>query len=89
MGMIKPLIHMNGTSRRSLLEGYVKAKRAGVAFREALAECSPNGRDYYPLHDGALEEALEDQIERLQKVNSVIKQLDELIEHCYDAQGPK
>jgi hypothetical protein len=87
--MIKPMIHMNGTSRRSLLEGYVNAKRAGEAFREALAECSPNGRDYYPMHDGALNEALEDQIERLQKVNSVINQLDTLIEHCMDAPGPR
>ena len=86
--MIKPMIHMSGTSRRSLLEGYINAKRAGEAFREAMIECSPNGRDYYPMHDRALREEQEDQTERLQKIKDVIQQLDALIEHCMDAPGP-
>lgn len=71
-----PLVHMNGTGREDLLDGYRKAWEALSKAKEALQATSPHGRDYYPLEDGqkqygyayrqhrdrmiALEEAIDD-----------------------------
>lgn len=46
---IQPLIHMNGTSARSLYDQARAVMAKVIELRDALGEASPNGRDYYPL----------------------------------------
>lgn len=45
--MVAPTVHLNGTPRERLAEGYEAAYRAVTAAIAALYACAPNGRDYY------------------------------------------
>ena len=47
-----PLVHMNGTSKEDLLDGYQKAWEALSRASDALAATSPHARDYYPKENG-------------------------------------
>ena len=42
-----PTVHINGTSKKALLEQISKANHALIVAIDALVEMSPNGRDYY------------------------------------------
>ena len=42
-----PTVHLNGTSKESLLEGNVKILSAVNELREAIGSCQFHGRDYY------------------------------------------
>jgi len=45
--VIAPYVHLNGTSKESLLEDLEVAYAAIQAAQEALGKSAPNGRDYY------------------------------------------
>jgi hypothetical protein len=47
-----PLVHMNGSGKDNLLDGYRKAWEALSKAKEALQATTPHERDYYPLEDG-------------------------------------
>lgn len=47
----------------------------------ALAECAPNGRDYYPLGAGAINRASLEHAERVCKLESVREELMAILEH--------
>lgn len=53
-----PTIHLNGTAKQDLQAGYEAAYRAIGAALDTLAQCSPNGRDYYPQGADALPKAI-------------------------------
>jgi hypothetical protein len=75
-----PTIHLNGTSRESLLEAI---EEAHAAIREAqvkLAETAPNGRDYYPQGPAAHDEAVKEHNARMTKLVDVQHELEELAE---------
>jgi hypothetical protein len=76
------MIHINGTSAKDLTDGYLKAFRAASNFLEALNGCSPNGRDYYPLSEGAIFQAVKEHTERKAVVRGVMMELKELMIHC-------
>ena len=42
-----PTVHLNGTSKKSLLQGNVKILSAINELREAIGSCQFHGRDYY------------------------------------------
>lgn len=44
--LVKPQISINGTSRTALLEQQLEVLEAIRALEYAMAEASPNGRDY-------------------------------------------
>lgn len=80
--LIKPTIHLNGTSGRDLLESYLKAIDA---IRDAviiLGEASPNGRDYYPQGEAAIREAANQHKARVDKLLEANEELIQLAEHC-------
>jgi hypothetical protein len=52
-----PRVHLNGTSKDELVRQLENACHAIVTAQAALSECAPNGRDYYPLGDGAINRA--------------------------------
>ena len=80
--MIKPTIHLNGTSARSLIEEWEKAYDALNAAYKSMKECAPNGRDYYPQGPNSLDTAIGEHLRRLSQVDSVINEYELLIEHA-------
>lgn len=60
---LKPTMHMNGTGKRDLVEGWRAVSEAATALREALFKLEFNARDYYvrgseawPAADDAMKE---------------------------------
>lgn len=51
MGYPLPTVHLNGTSRAELEEGYRNACEALKAAYDALAAATCNARDYYVQED--------------------------------------
>ena len=47
--MILPIVHMNGTSRSTLIQLRCDAAAPLRDALKALSEMAPNGRDYYPV----------------------------------------
>jgi hypothetical protein len=72
---ICPILHMNGTSKKSLVDGregaYIKIQEA----IKALCEMAPNGRDYY-LVDGLMGRA---QAQHDRRISILIALQDEII----------
>lgn len=79
MNLEIPVVHLNGTSKESLIEGYVNASEAVRAAIVALGEAAPNQRDYY-LRPGTFERAEEQHMSRLQRLIDVMQELRELAE---------
>ena len=46
--VVTPIIHLNGNSKQSLLDALKEAYRAVRAAMDALRQCAPNGRNFYP-----------------------------------------
>lgn len=66
--MIKPSIHLNGTSADALTEAYANAVAALRAAISATEQADPNARDYYPLGHGAFEQARFEHLARLRSL---------------------
>jgi hypothetical protein len=82
MSLELPTIHLNGTSKERLLEAINDAYwKIGEAQR-ALAETTPNGRDYYtPQRDyDRLAKATNEHYARMLKLADILKELEELAE---------
>lgn len=79
--LTKPSIHLNGTSGESLREGYEKAIAAVDAAIEAVAQASPNARDYYPQGNTAFGAADDEHVARMRRLQEVKAELAELYEH--------
>jgi hypothetical protein len=47
-----PTLHLNGTSHSVLVQQAVVALRAAQEARNALGDCRPHGRDFYPQDKG-------------------------------------
>ena len=76
MKLIVPCVHRNGTSKGRLLEAIKDAYQAiGVAY-EKLRQTAPNGRDYYVYKDNPYERARTEWVNRMQKLESVRKELE-------------
>lgn len=86
--MIFPTIHLNGTTLRHLTMVHEKAFDAIQTALDALAECRPNGRDYYPQGPGALEKATEEAAAREEKLQAVMDELQDVLMY-FDAENQK
>jgi hypothetical protein len=78
--MIKPTIHLNGTSRERLAEGYADAASKLREAISALAAAGPNRRDYYPQGLDIYTVAAADHEDRIARA-----EVYELAEHVADA----
>jgi hypothetical protein len=74
--LMKPTVHLNGTSKERLLEDYCDAIDALHNAGKALAKTCPNGRDYYPQGNGAINTAMNEHEERMRKLRVVIRELE-------------
>ncbi len=79
--LLVPMVHMNGTSEKDLVEQFENAFDAVQTAYEALKKSAPNGRDYYcyPPETGGFELARKQHTERLQKLHDVQNELESLI----------
>ena len=76
-----PTVHLNGTSREALLEGYIDALNAVSHAIEVLQKNGPNARDYYVAGPAHWEAAMAEHEARLQKLEAVLAELREIGEH--------
>lgn len=76
-----PTIHLNGTSREMLLEGYDAAYRKLLKFRRAFREIEFNARDYYVAEPEAWGNACEERQKMSTYINNLIDYLEEHIVH--------
>jgi hypothetical protein len=76
-----PTIHLNGTSREMLLEGYDAAYRKLLKFRRAFREIEFNARDYYVAEPEAWSDARQEREKMLNKISELIDYLEEHLVH--------
>lgn len=83
--MTFPTIHLNGASRESLLEDYCAALSALRYAQEKLCKTAPNARDYYVADDEAYKSARYEHTARMDKINILLGELNDLTEHIADS----
>lgn len=76
--MTIPTIHMNGTSKGSLIEALCKASHALNDAYKALRATAPNGRDYYQQGPEAMKAAVAEHHARLRKLDEVKGEVDSM-----------
>ena len=76
--MMKPTIHLNGTSRQELLEGYLSAIAALNRAIDEVSLTAPNGRDYYVQDGEAWRRASAEHQHRMQRLNAVREEIMEI-----------
>lgn len=75
-----PRVHLNGTAKTSLMEGYSDALVALNKAHHALCQTAPHMRDYYVQPDGDLrfKWAQENHIARLKRLEDTIAEIEAL-----------
>jgi len=84
MTVLKPLVHMNGSSAQSLAESHKGACAALRVAMTALEGAAPNARDYYPISSSAFGEAEKQYLDRVRALKDVLAQMIEIHEHICD-----
>lgn len=82
-----PTVHLNGTSKQELIEqqrGVITALR-GVL--KALSAADPNGRDYYPQGNSAIQQAINEQNARAAVIQNLIHDHEAIVAYLYDQGG--
>jgi hypothetical protein len=82
MPLTTPTIHLNGTRKTELGDGYEAAYNALQLAYDAIKQTSPNGRDYYTQDPSAWGKADRQHFERLKRVHDVMKEFEALLEAC-------
>lgn len=82
--MQHPLIHLNGSPGKCLAEEYLGAVDAIDAAIEAMRRIDVNGRDYYPLGDGAFGIAAREHRVRMACLETIRGELAAIAENILD-----
>lgn len=77
--MIFPTVHLNGTSKEELARQYNAAYDALNAAYAVMKLSAPNGRDYYPQGNEALDKAMQEHWDRLRRVTTLQNEFEEII----------
>jgi hypothetical protein len=88
MKLMIPSVHMNGTSRKDLLQQLEHASRAIGEAMEALREACPHDRDYYVQGPTAGPAAREQHRNRLRKLGAVQAEIETIYEGVVDRHNP-
>lgn len=81
--MTKPSIHLNGSRPQSLANDYAEARAAVQNAINSLHQYAcPHGRDYYPQGSNAVTIAIAEHANRVEKLQSVLHELEQLEAHC-------
>ena len=78
--MMIPTIHLNGTSKESIVGDLCEANHAIHEAGRLLAKCYPNGRDYYTQGPEAIEAAMREHEGRMERLRSVANELLAIVE---------
>ena len=78
--MIIPQVHWYGTSRDELVRQLSDAQEAIVAAVLAMGRATPHGRDYYVIGDQAITQARAEHQARLDKLHSILGDLQQITE---------
>jgi hypothetical protein len=78
MTIMIPTIHLNGTSRDELHEGYRTALFALDAAINAVSATAPNGRDFYPQGPDAINAATREHLKRMNELQAMRNDLETL-----------
>lgn len=78
--MTVPTVHSNGTSRESLIGGYIFALEALRAALSALDTIAPNGRDYYTQGPDAWTAAHREHVARVAALSVVRAEIEQIAE---------
>ena len=79
MTMRKPMVHLNGTGREMLVNGYEKAYDAIREAQKALRKIEFNARDYYVQGADAWPEAVKEMDERFLALGRIESELEEIL----------
>lgn len=82
--VIKPTVHLNGTSGKQLLKQNLDAIRAVDAAQNALAEAAPHRRDYYTQDGDGLLQAQVEHRRRMRKLEEIKSELWEIAKDIQD-----
>lgn len=76
-----PSVHLNGTSREALRDGYESAYRATAEAIDAFADNGFNARDYYVQGPNAYSDARAERDKHLKALNAALAYLEMHVEH--------
>lgn len=83
--LVLPIVHLNGTSRGSLISDRRDVVEALDTARQALANAAPNARDYYP-EPGRFEKAVEQHARRMKNLWDLEAEIQAEVEALVDPQ---
>ena len=79
-GLMVPTIHLNGTSRKSLMTALSEAHSAILNAIEAIAKTHPHGRDYYVQGPEVINIAIAQHRRRVKELHNVRSELISIME---------
>ena len=79
--LVLPTVHLNGTGRKTLTEGYLSAYSKLIEFRDAFRSIEFNARDYYVQSNTAFAEARTDRDVMEHKIGSLMQYLEAHLIH--------
>ena len=77
-----PTIHLNGSSRDTLLEGYIAAMDTLRLAIKALQDAAPHARDYYVKAEGTFCLAQNQHFTRLARLRETLDEINTIAEHA-------
>ncbi len=77
--MTLPTIHLNGTSKLTIMTEIGAAMDAVECAITALKKAAPHGRDYYPQGPGTYVKATEEHLARMDKLVAVSYELGQIL----------
>ncbi len=82
-----PTVHLNGTSRNSLVQQRIDLIDALENVEKAIALAWPHGRDYYPQGPDALFVAQRAWTKRMNVINTLREEITEESQRIFDQEG--
>jgi hypothetical protein len=82
-----PTLHLNGTSKTDLRDGYLAAHDAIDKAIDALVNVDMNARDYYMQEPGAYYQARQERTEALEKLRQARTYATEMLAGICDQMG--
>jgi hypothetical protein len=79
-----PVVNINGTSAKNLLEEYRAAGHALRTAIEAVSAMTVHGRDFQTAPEGLYQKARAEQVERLRKLQDVLKEVEAMHMAVYE-----
>lgn len=84
-----PTIHLNGTSAESLKQQVYDVLAAINQLKVALANASPNARDYYVQNDNAFPKACSEHVARSKKLDELCNEYVAILENLSEQEDAR